>query len=134
MKKIFLALFSIVFIFCFCLGFLSPKAILASDDKNDILIQKISKDYSKKFCNGIAFGLSKESAMKFAANENYMIFNKKILANDLNEKLIAKEIAISVLDGCGFRLELKGEEDIEEFQNQYISMKDLIVNNSMQNH
>ena len=99
---------------------------MASDKTNEVLIKKISRDYTKKFCNGIAFGLSKESAIEFATKENNLIFNKKIISNDIDRRLIANQIAISVLDGCGYPLNLKGEEDIREFEKEYISMNDVL--------
>ena len=95
------------------------------------LIKKISRDYTKKFCNGIGFGLSKESALKFANKENNLIFNKKIIANDLNRRLIATEIANSVVVGCGYSIDLEGEEDIKEFENEYISINNILSNESL---
>ena len=93
------------------------------------MIKKISKDYTKKFCNGIAFGLSKESAMNFANKENRLIFDKKKGVDRLDQKLIASEISISVVETCGYPLDLKGEEGINEFENDYLSINDIILNN-----
>tara|TARA_Y100001968_G_C19391848_1_gene736053 strand:- start:687 stop:1091 length:405 start_codon:yes stop_codon:yes gene_type:complete len=133
MKKLFLAFFSFLFFLSSCLVFFYPKPTLASDKTNEALIKKISRDYTKKFCNGIGFGLSKESAIKFANKENNMIFTKKIVANDLNKQSIANEIAISVVEGCGYSLDLKGEEDIKEFAKEYISMNEIIENENLNN-
>ena len=90
--------------------------------ENDKLVDKISKDYTKKICNSIAFGLSKESSMKFANKENYLIFHKKKGFDDLNKELIANTIATSVVETCGYSLSLNGEEGINRFKEDYISM------------
>tara|TARA_X000000368_G_scaffold148093_1_gene116793 strand:- start:415 stop:816 length:402 start_codon:yes stop_codon:yes gene_type:complete len=130
MIKLFSAFFSFLFFF-FSLLFVYTKPLLASEKTDIALIKKISRDYTKKFCNGIGFGLSKESALKFANKENNLIFNKKIIANDLNRRLIATEIANSVVVGCGYSIDLEGEEDIKEFENEYISINNILSNESL---
>ena len=130
MIKLFSAFFSFLFFF-FSLLFVYTKPLLASEKTDIALIKKISRDYTKKFCNGIGFGLSKESALKFANKENNLIFNKKIIANDLNRRLIATEIANSVVVGCGYSIDLVGEEDIKEFENEYISINNILSNESL---
>ena len=130
MIKLFSAFFSFLFFF-FSLLFVYTKPLLASEKTDIALIKKISRDYTKKFCNGIGFGLSKESAIKFANKENNLIFNKKIIANDLNRRLIATEIANSVVVGCGYSIDLEGEEDIKEFENEYISINNILSNESL---
>tara|TARA_E500000331_G_scaffold325983_1_gene343763 strand:+ start:577 stop:981 length:405 start_codon:yes stop_codon:yes gene_type:complete len=133
MKKLFSAFFSFLFFLSGCLVFVYPKPILASDKTNEPLMKKISRDYTKKFCNGIGFGLSRKSAIEFANKENNLIFAKKIVANDLNKQSIANEIAISVVEGCGYALDLKGEEDIKEFEKEYILMNEIIENENLNN-
>ena len=94
----------------------------ASDVKDSILIDKISKDFTKKFCNSIGFGLSKESAMNFSLSENKEIFKNRKGINNISKELLAHKIAYSVIDGCGYQLDLYGDQDIEEFANNYISL------------
>ncbi len=97
--------------------------VSAAESEPSVLVKKISKDYTKKFCNSIAFGLSKESAMKFSLEENKKVFEKRKGFKDINKDSIAEEIAISVVYSCGYPLNLFGEKGIKEFQNYYI-MKD----------
>ena len=52
--------------------------LYAAENDNSDLINKVSKSYTKKFCNAIGFGLSKESAMKFSLEENKQVFKKKL--------------------------------------------------------
>ena len=126
-KKLLSSLFSFTFIVLLVFGTFNFQVLASSDAYKDKMIQKISKDYTKKFCNGIAFGLSKESAMNFANKENDLIFKKKKGIEGLEKQLIASEIAISVVDSCGFPLNLKGQEGINEFKNDYISMKNIVL-------
>ena len=47
---------------------------------------------------------------------------KKGMDNLANE-IIANKIATTVVEDCGYFVELKGMEGIEEFQNDYLSIK-----------
>ena len=94
--------------------------VLAAETEPSVLVKKISKDYTKKFCNSIAFGLSKESAMKFSLEENKKVFEKRKGFKDINKDSMAEEIAISVVDSCGYPINLYGEKGINEFKNYYV--------------
>tara|TARA_Y100001968_G_scaffold277704_1_gene272658 strand:- start:238 stop:507 length:270 start_codon:yes stop_codon:yes gene_type:complete len=78
-------------------------------NENDKLIDRIARDFSKKFCNGIGFGLSQESAIDFAMKENMAIFKKKGIEN-IDNKLISEKMAIQVIDNCGYSLNFSDEE------------------------
>ena len=124
-KRFLTSLFSFLFIVLLVFGPFNFQVLASSEEYNDQMIQKISKDYTKKFCNGIAFGLSKESAMNFANKENYLIFHKKKGFEDLNKDLIANRIATLVVENCGYLLSLKGQEGINKFEKEYKSINDL---------
>ncbi len=98
-----------------------PEKVFALEDSDSKLIEKISKDYTKKFCNSIGFGLSKESAMKFSFIENKEIFKSRKGFKSINKELLAQKIANLVIDGCGYQLDLYGDKDIEEFSEYYLS-------------
>jgi len=121
-KDIFSRLISNLLIFSITFFFFSSYAEADSINPNERLIERISKDYTNKFCNSIAFGLSQESAMTFANKENNQIFRKKKGFDNLNKDLLANNIANSVVDNCGYILNLKSEKDIKEFEKDYISM------------
>ena len=99
------------------------KPIIASASSTDStdFIKKVSNSYTKKFCNAIAFGLSKESAMNFSFDENNKAFEKKKQMKNINKELLAEEIAISVIEKCGYPINLSGEEGIKDFTNYYLS-------------
>ena len=96
--------------------------VIASENNSSDLIEKISRDYTKKFCNSIGFGLSKESAMNFSYSENKQIFAKRKGVENINKDLLANEIANSVINSCGYQLNLFGDKEIKEFANLYLSI------------
>ena len=95
--------------------------VFAKGSESADFIKKVSKDYTKKYCNSIGFGLSKESAMKFSKGENEKVFEKKKLMKTINQELLAEEIASSVIENCGYSINLFGEEGIQEFKDYYLS-------------
>ena len=125
-KKITFVFFELIIIFSLFFGLFSSEVLADSDKQNNQLIEKVSKDFTKKFCNGIAFGLSKESAMNFAYKENNLIFQDKKGSQNLNKELIASNIAISVVENCGYPINLKGQEGIKIFEEDYLAMNNSI--------
>ncbi len=99
---------------------INVKIVSATEKYDAKLIEKISKDYTKKFCNSIAFGLSKESAMNFSIAENKQVFKNKKGVNKIDKELLAEKIAISTVENCGYLINLKGEKGIEEFKSYYL--------------
>jgi len=97
------------------------EGLYASESSDSILIKKVSESYTKKFCNSIGFGLSKESAMNFSLKENNEVFNKRKGFNNINKELLAEKIAIGVVEKCGYPISLSGEEGIIEFKSYYLS-------------
>tara|TARA_Y100001968_G_C18731698_1_gene424826 strand:- start:103 stop:498 length:396 start_codon:yes stop_codon:yes gene_type:complete len=100
---------------------INAEIVSAKENDPSILIKKVSKSYTKKFCNAIAFGLSKESAMNFSIKENNQVFENRKGFKDMDKELLSEEIAISVVEECGYPLKLSGEKGIEDFQIYYLS-------------
>ena len=121
LKKIFFRLLTLTFLLCSTLIIFHAERTyaLASDDSS--LIKKVSKSYTKKFCNAIGFGLSKESAMDFSIAENKQVFNNKKNINFISKELLAEEIASSVIETCGYPINLFGEKGIQEFKSYYLA-------------
>ena len=113
----------LTFILTLCLTFIIFYAgvINALENDNSVLIKKVSKSFTNKFCNSIGFGLSKESAMNFSIKENNQVFNKRKGINDINKELLAEEIAISVIENCGYPINLSNEKGVMEFKSYYLS-------------
>ncbi len=124
MKKKLITLSSSFLIIIFTLFsltlFINVEKVSATDNKTSNLTEKVSKDFTKKFCNAIAFGLSKESAMRFSLEENKKVFEKRKGIEDVNNQLTAEKIAYSVIDICGNNIGLVGDSGIREFKNYYL--------------
>ncbi len=121
LKKLNFAILSCTFFLFTILFIFQTDVLYASENDQSILIKKVSKSYTQKFCNAIGFGLSKESAMKFSINETKQTFKKRKEFNNLKKELLAEEIAISVIEKCGYPISLSGEEGIIEFKDYYLS-------------
>ena len=120
-NKLIFRLFPYIFILFTTLIFFQTEVLYAIESDNSALIKKVSKGYTKKFCNAIGFGLSKESAMNFSFEENKQVFKKRKEINNVNKELLAEEIALSVVEKCGYPINLSGEEGIIEFKKYYLS-------------
>ena len=120
-KNLIFQIFAIIFIISSIITGPTKNVALALEDNSNILIKKISKSYTKKFCNSIAFGLSKESAMIFSLKENKQVFSKRKGINNIDKEKLAEEISLSVVEECGYPLNLSGEKSIEEFKNYYLA-------------
>ena len=120
-KRITLRLVAFVFLICSILIIPHTEELHASENIDSILIKKVSQSYTRKFCNSIGFGLSKESAMIFSIKENNQVFKKRKEFNNINKELLAEEIAIAVVEKCGYPINLTGDKGILEFKNYYLS-------------
>jgi len=120
-KKIFSGMISFLLLVCTILIYPQSGISYTSEIDNTIFIKKISKSYTNRFCNAIGFGLSKESAMKFSLEENKQVFKKRKEFNNIDKELLAEEIAISVIEKCGYPIYLTGEKGILEFKSYYLS-------------
>ena len=120
-KKFIFRLFTLIFIVCTTLISVQAEVLSAAEIDNHMFMKKVSNSYTRKFCNSIGFGLSKESAMNFSLEENKQVFMKRKEFNNINKELLAEEIAISVIEQCGYPINLSGEDGILEFKSYYLS-------------
>ena len=100
----------IIFVFSVAFFVFDLEVNALSNEQNDELIERIAKDFSKKFCNGVGFGLSQESAVNFAMKENMAIFNKKKGFENIDNKAIVEKVSIAVVDKCGYPLNLSEDQ------------------------
>ena len=120
-KKLFFKLFRFILIIGSLLFSFQAEVLAKSESNQSILTKKVSQSYVNKFCNSIGFGLSKESAMKFSLEENRKAFKNKNNINIIDKKLLAEEIATTVVERCGYPINLSGEKGIMEFKKYYLS-------------
>ena len=114
-------LFALIFFISLTLIIFYAEELYALDSPELDLTNKIAKSYTKKFCNAVGFGLSKESSMNFSIKENNKEFNRKKEFNNIDKELLSEKIAIAVVEKCGYPINLKGEKGIQEFKNYYLS-------------
>ena len=120
-KKITFRIVAFIFFISSTFILIDTEELLALESVDSVLIKKVSKSYTNKFCNSIGFGLSKESAMNFSLKENNQVFNKRKDYNNINKELLAEKIAISVIEKCGYPINLSGDKGILEFKGYYLS-------------
>ena len=120
-KKIISNLFAFIFFISSTVIIFYTEKTFASENSDLTLIKKISKSYTKKFCNAIGFGLSKESAMTFSIKENNQAFYKRKDFNNINKDLLSEEIATAVVEKCGYPIDLIGEKGVIEFKDYYLA-------------
>ena len=90
------------------------------------LRDRISNNFSNKYCKGIDSGFSKDQAMRSAIieTENIVAFSinpqkKFILKDDL-----ANQISIKVINKCGWTFGLNGKEGINYFKKYFLEIND----------
>ena len=111
LRNVFFSVFSLsIFVFFVVFSSFDLEVKALSIKQNDELVGRIAKDFSKKFCNGVAFGLSQESAVNFAMKENIAIFKNKKGIESIDAKEISEKVSTLVVDKCGYPLNLSEDE------------------------
>ena len=121
MLKFFLCLFFfIIFLFDPQIGL----AFNTSDPSVSLLQNRISNNFSSKYCNAIQNGFSKDEAMKSAIvkTENIISFSynpqkKWIVKDDL-----ANQISLKVVNDCGWSFGLIGMEGVNYFKSYFLEI------------
>ena len=100
------------------------KALNISDPSVSLLQNRISNNFTSKFCRAIKNGYSKDEAMTTAIikTENIIAFSfnpqkKWIEPNDL-----ANQISIQVINDCGWSFGLFGKEGINYFKSYFMEI------------
>ena len=103
---------------------LITKALNISDPSVSFLQNRISNNFTSKFCRGIKNGYSKDEAMISAIikTENIIAFSfnpqkKWIEADDL-----ANQISLQVINDCGWAFGLVGKEGINYFKSYFMEI------------
>ena len=118
--------FSFVF---FAVVFLHPLCTFAShtsDPTVSLLQNRISKNFSKKFCNAIQNGLSKDEAMtsSIVKTENIVSFSYNPQKKWIEKEDLANQISIKVINDCGWSFGLIGKEGINYFNSYFLEIYD----------
>jgi len=113
-------LFSIVYL-------LNPTNVLAfdiSDPSVSLLQNRISKNFSKKYCNAIQNGFSKDEAMKSAIvkTENIISFSYNPQKKWIEKDDLANQISLQVVNNCGWSFGLIGKEGVDYFKSYFLEI------------
>ncbi len=119
-------LFSAVFIVVVLLNPLIALASHSSDPTVSLLQNRISRNFSKKFCSAIQNGLSKDEAMTSAIikTENIVSFSYNPQKKWIEKADLANQISIKVINNCGWSFGLMGKEGIDYFKSYFLEIYD----------
>ena len=98
----------------------------SSDPTVSLLQNRISRNFSKKFCSAIQNGLSKDEAMTSAIikTENIVSFSYNPQKKWIEKSDLANQISIKVINDCGWSFGLMGKEGIDYFKSYFLEIYD----------
>ena len=119
--KFFLGLFFVV------INLLNPSLGLAfdtSDPSVSLLQNRISNNFSRKYCNAIQNGFSKDEAMKSAIvkTENILSFSYNPQKKWIEKNDLANQISLQVVNDCGWSFGLIGKEGVNYFKSYFLEI------------
>ncbi len=110
--------------------------ILAENtEKVQTIEKKIARNYSNKFCNAIGIGVSPESAIRLAIDENKnakynpALWLELVRSGDENINKIAEDrlstfISKEIIEKCGAAIGLSGDKGIDYFNEFFTEVRD----------
>ncbi len=107
----------------------SPSMVYASQpiDSSAIGLQnRISNNFTRKYCKAIDSGFSKDEAMRSAIidTENIVAFSLNPQKKFILKDNLANQIAIKVINKCGWTFGLDGKEGINYFKNYFLEINE----------
>ena len=119
-------------IFIFILYLLNPLVGLAfdtSDPSVSLLQNRISNNFSRKYCSAIQNGFSKDEAMKSAIikTENIISFSYNPQKKWIEKDDLANQISLKVVNDCGRSFGLVGKEGINYFKSYFLEIYEKIT-------
>ncbi len=124
-KKLFLKLIFCFLLFLVCL--LRPSTSLAfdtSDPSVSLLQNRISNNFSRKYCKAVQNGFSKDEAMKSAIvkTENIISFSYNPQKKWIEKSDLANQISLQVVNDCGLSIGLIGKEGVNYFKSYFLEI------------
>ena len=119
--KFFFGLFLlIVSLFSPSIGF----AYNTSDPSVSFLQNRISNNFSSKYCNAIQNGFSKDEAMKssIVKTENIISFSYNPQKKWIEKDDLANQISLQVVNDCGWSFGLIGKEGVDYFKSYFLEI------------
>jgi len=95
-----------------------------SDPSVSLLQNRISNNFSRKYCKAIQNGFSKDEAMKSAIvkTENIISFSYNPQKKWIEKDDLANQISIQVVNECGRSFGLIGKEGVDYFKSYFLEI------------
>ncbi len=111
----------------FMIYILNPPTGLAfdtSDPSVSLLQNRISNNFSRKYCKAIQNDFSKDEAMKSAIvkTENIISFSYNPQKKWIEKDDLANQISLQVVNDCGWSIGLTGKEGINYFKSYFLEI------------
>ena len=118
--------FIIGFLF-FIVYLLKPSIGLSFDSSApsvSLLQNRISNNFSRKYCTAIQNGFSKDEAMKSAIvkTENIISFSYNPQKKWIEKDDLANQISLQVVNDCGWSFGLIGKEGVNYFKSYFLEI------------
>ena len=99
-------------------------AFNTSDPSVSLLQNRISNNFSKKYCKAIQNGFSKDEAMKSAIvqTENIISFSYNPQKKWIEKDDLANQISLQVVNDCGWSFGLIGKEGVDYFKSYFLEV------------
>ena len=117
-------IFSLILFICYLinppLGFAFDK----SDPSVSLLQNRISNNFTRKYCKAIKNGFSKDEAMKSAIvkTENIFSFSFNPQKKWIEKDDLANQISLQVVSNCGWSFGLIGKEGVDYFKSYFLEI------------
>ena len=120
LKFFLLLLFYAVFLLNPTIGF----AFDRSDPSVSLLQNRISNNFSRKYCKAIQNGFSKDEAMKSAIvkTENIISFSYNPQKKWIEKDDLANQISLKVVNDCGWSFGLIGKAGVDYFKSYFLEI------------
>ena len=121
-------MFKFIFGFLFFIvNILKPSIGLAfdsSDPSVSLLQNRISNNFSRKYCTAIQNGFSKDEAMKSAIvkTENIISFSYNPQKKWIEKSDLANQISFQVVNDCGRSIGLIGMDGVDYFKSYFLEI------------
>ena len=95
-----------------------------SDPSVSLLQNRISNNFSRKYCKAIQNGFSKDEAMKSAIikTENIITFSFNPQKKWIEKDDLANQISLQVVNDCGWSFGLIGKEGVDYFKSYFLEV------------
>ena len=119
-------------LFFFIINLLNPLIAVAfdkSDPSVSLLQNRISNNFSRKYCKAIQNGFSKDEAMKSSIvnTENIISFSYNPQKKWIEKDDLANQISLQVVNTCGWSFGLIGKEGVDYFKSYFLEIYEKIT-------